>query len=266
MFRSYSNQADYIVASFPEVSDNRIDKSHWDLLCTTCKVVRGFQVTKRVNRFFGTEYNVRQEDRAAATCYFFKCPVCGSFKQWIVFEIAFERDSRTEKDQQGVPLKETYNRYFRVTSLPPEGLEEIAELPAEPPALREAYRQAIRASDANAHIAAAAMFRRAVQVITRDFLGAKPATLAAELKEVIGKTYDGVTITQSFADVGYIIKEAGNQGAHPDVDPDLLSFTAADAADLQKIFMELVTDLFVVPAAVRKTRADFLKRRKIGNN
>jgi Domain of unknown function (DUF4145) len=92
--------------------------------------------------------------------------------------------------------------------------------------------------DANALIAAAAMFRRALQVITRYLIGARPGNLANELNEVVGRPYNGVTITQNFADVGYIVKEAGNQGAHPDRDPDLLDFTAQDAEDLQRIFME----------------------------
>ena len=117
--------------------------------------------------------------------------------------------------------------------------------------------------DANAQLAAAAMFRRALQVITRDILGAKHGNLGVELNELIGKTYNGVVITKNFAEVGYIIKEAGNQGAHPDKDPDLLEFTAEDALDLRDIFMELVSDLFVVPAAAAKSKAEFLARRKI---
>lgn len=150
-----------------------------------------------------------------------------------------------------------------MTSLPSEGLEDIKELPEKPPALRTAYRQAIRAKDANANLAAAAMFRRALQVITRNLLGAKPGNLANELNEVVGKNYNGVVITKNFAEVGYIIKEAGNQGAHPDKDPDLLDFTPEDAEDLQGIFMEIVSELFIVPAAMQKAKAEFLARRKI---
>jgi hypothetical protein len=107
------------------------------------------------------------------------------------------------------------------------------------------------------------MFRRALQVITRDLLKAKPGNLANELNEVVGKTYNGTTITNNFANVGYIIKEAGNQGAHSDKDPDLLDFAPEDADDLQEIFMELVNDLFVAPAAAKKSRDEFLARRKI---
>jgi hypothetical protein len=174
------------------------------------------------------------------------------FKQWIVYEL----NERT--DQGG-----TRARYFRVTSVPAEGLEDIAELPDEPKSLRVAYRQAIRAMDANAPLAAAAMFRRALQVITRDLIGVKPGNLAAELQAVVGKIYNGIPITSNFANVGYIVKEAGNQCAHPDTDPDLLDFTPQDASDLQQVFMELVSELFVVPATIEKTRADFLARRKI---
>jgi hypothetical protein len=107
------------------------------------------------------------------------------------------------------------------------------------------------------------MFRRALQVITRDLLGVKPGNLAAELRQVVGRNYNGITVTNTFAQVGYIIKEAGNQGAHPDEDPDLLEFTQQDAEDLQNIFMELVSDLFIVPEAIQKAKTDFLARRKI---
>ena len=87
-----------------------------------------------------------------------------------------------------------------------------------------------------------------MQIITRDLLKAKPGILANELKEVVGKTYNGGVVTANFADVGYIIKEAGNQGAHPDKDPDLLDFAPQDAEDLQRNFMELLSELFVIPA------------------
>jgi Domain of unknown function (DUF4145) len=107
------------------------------------------------------------------------------------------------------------------------------------------------------------MFRRAVQVITRELFRVKPGTLAKELEMIVGKAYNGATVTSNFANFAYIVKEAGNQGAHPDKDPDLLDFTSQDASDLKHVFMELVGELFVVPAAIEKARTDFLERRKI---
>jgi hypothetical protein len=219
-------------------------------------LVRGFQLIKRIlsASHNSSYYDTFDQDFDAPVTYLFRCPVCASFKQWIVYEIQFP-------DAEG---KQRYH-YFRVTSVPSEGLEDIDELPEDPPALRTAYRQAIRAMDANAHIAAAAMFRRAVQVITRNLLKVKPGNLARELNDLVGTTYNGVTITKNFADNAYIIKEAGNQAAHPDQDPDLLDFSPQDADDLQGIFMELVSELFIVPAATRKAKAEFLARRKISS-
>jgi hypothetical protein len=258
MFQNATDLRNYIQENYPEVTDQRIDDDHWDLECTYCKVTRGFQVIRR--DISGTD-NARRyggaiafkEDLYAPHTYWFSCPVCKAFKQWIVFRI------QLPTGEQG---KLEYH-YFRLTSLPSEGLEDIDELPTDPPSLRTAYRQAIRAMDANAHLAAAAMFRRALQVITRDLLGAKPGNLANELNAVVGKTYNGVVVKNNFAKVGYIIKEAGNQGAHPDQDPDLLEFTWQDAQDLREIFLELVRDLFIVPAVVQKAKDEFLARRKI---
>jgi hypothetical protein len=247
MFKNIDDQTRYIIDNFPEVTDQRIDDDHWDLLCAQCKAVRGFQVTHSEIQAFQVRYREYHADYNGPRTLYFRCPVCRAFKIWLVFKLGAQNDTH----------------YFRITSIPSEGLEEIEELPEDPPALRTAYRQAIRAMDANAHLAAVAMFRRAVHVITRDLLGAKPGNLANELHEVIGKTYNGVTITANFAEVGYIVKEAGNQGAHPDRDPDLLDFTSQDAQDLQTIFMELVSELFIVPAATKKAKDDFLARRKI---
>jgi Domain of unknown function (DUF4145) len=253
MFKGDADLVEYVSAMYPEVTDQRIDQSHWDLACTKCKVVRGFQVIKREAFGYRDEkYGAPVERFTSPSSYLFKCPVCGQFKVWMVYELPYYDDE-----------SERHTRYFRVTSIPSEGIEEISELPEKPPALRIAYRQAIRAMDANAHIAAAAMFRRALQVITRDILGARPGTLANELNEIVGKSFNGGTITENFANVAYLVKEAGNQGAHPDRDPDLLDFTPQDAEDLQRIFMELVSDLFIIPEATRKAKAEFLARRKI---
>jgi hypothetical protein len=260
MFKTLNQQYRYIEATYPEVTDRRMDDDHWDLTCTNCKIVRGFQVTQRGFTTSGTKYSRLHIDLRGAQTLVFKCPVCGSFKQWIVYQLSYER---RKKNELGAEVVDQYSKYFRVASVPAEGLEEIEELPNDPPALREAYRQGIRAMDANAPLAAAAMFRRALQAITRDLLGAKRGNLANELKEVVGKSYNGGTIQKSFADVGYVIKEAGNQASHPDADPDLLDFTPQDAEDLRMIFLEVVTELFVIPAATAKAREDFLSRRKI---
>lgn len=257
MLKDYEALKEYIKENYQEVTDNRLNDDHWDIYCTKCKIVRGFQVVKRSYTTSGTQYAVGADrDLHAPHTIYFLCPVCKTYKLWITFNVT-EDEEGEDGQLYGV------TRRYRVTSIPGEGLEDITELPEDPPTLRKAYRQAIRAMDANAHSAAAAMFRRALQVITRDILGAQPGNLANELQSLIGTKYNSVTLTNDFSEIGYIIKEAGNQGAHPDEDPDLLDFTQQDAEDLQKIFMELVSDLFIVPEAIQKAKTDFMQRRKI---
>ncbi len=248
MFTRDGQQEEYIKENYLQVTDSRLDDDHWDLLCDHCKVVRGFQVVKRTFTDRAGHYNAQIDTKAPETIYF-HCPVCHSYKLWIMFRL-YDRESESW-------------RYYKVTAVPNDGLEEIAELPENPSTLRAAYKEAMRAMDANAHMAAAAMFRRALQVITRDILKAKPGNLGVELQEVVGKTYNGGVIDSTFSENAYIVKEAGNQGAHPDKDPDLLDFAAEDATALQEIFMEIVADLFVVPAAKQKAKDDFKARRKI---
>src|ERR1035438_3700627 len=176
MFKNSDELRSYVIENYPDVTDARFDDAHWDFECTKCKVTRGFQLTKRIHGMDNTTYSIIYQDADAPSTYVFRCPVCRAFKQWILYAIKIPVDAKN---------KET--RYFRVTAVPNDGLEDITELPVDPPSLRIAYKQAIRAMDANANIAAAAMFRRAVQVITRDLLGAKPGNLGRELIDVVGK-------------------------------------------------------------------------------
>ncbi|MFA5086272.1 MAG: DUF4145 domain-containing protein [Candidatus Paceibacterota bacterium] len=253
MFSSKEEQFDYIKENYPEVTDKRIDGSHWDIYCPKCKKTCGFQlVTTITNMDKDPYYGSFDTDCYAPVALYFRCPICKTYKQWIIYKFSIRNDKKIFE-----------HHFFKVTSLPSEGIEDIDAIPSDPPSLRIAYKQAIRSMDANAHIAAAAMFRRALQVITREILGATPGNLANELKEVVGKKYNGGVVSQDFSDIGYIVKEAGNQGAHPDEDPDLLEFTAQDAEDLQKIFMEIISDLFIIPEAVKKSKEEFLNRRKI---
>ena len=47
MFQDTDDLKAYIVETYPEVTDHRIDADHWDLQCTVCKITRGFQVVER---------------------------------------------------------------------------------------------------------------------------------------------------------------------------------------------------------------------------
>jgi hypothetical protein len=64
MFKNRAEQTKYIVENYPEVTDQRIDNDHWDLLCTHCKVTRGFQVTRREVQGYRDKYHNYNESRS----------------------------------------------------------------------------------------------------------------------------------------------------------------------------------------------------------
>lgn len=246
MFKSNIDLTKYIRENFLDITSSRINDDHWDLMCSKCNIVRGFQVTRRGYTSSSTNY-YGPIDQAGARSVFLKCPVCEMYKILIVFKISGGKSER----------------WFQVAEMPSSGMEGVEDLPETPKSLRIAYRQAVNAMGANAYIAAAVMYRRALQIITRDIGKAKPGMLGAELSELVGKKINGVMFTQDFSSIGYIVKEAGNQGAHPDKDEELLDFTSQDAKDLHSIFTTMVAELFVAPRAAEEAKKRFLKNRKI---
>ena len=239
----------YIEATYPDVTDSLQSDHRLFEYCPYCKARMGLDVIRReyiyyLSRRSPTSEVEKKPDNDYPYILTFRCPDCRAERRWFLYKV--------------------HQQTYRIMSIPGDCGAEIDEIPADPPALRKAYGEAIRAIDANCPMAAAAMIRRALQVITREILGAPPGNLGVELKWLMGKPNKlGVTLSQDFHDNAYVIKEAANQAAHPDVDPDLLSFSEKDATDLNTIFLDLVTELFVVPEAARHAKEEMTKRRKI---
>ena len=191
------------------------------------------------------------------------CPICKMVAVWLLYRMDEDPTHPSSAELlSGLPHQP--EKFYRIAAIPPEGLQEVPDLPEKPTTLRTSYIEAMRSLDNNCPMAAAAMFRRALQVITRDILGASPGNLASELKSLVGKENKlGVRLSRSFDNHSYLIKEIGNQAAHPDADPDLLSFTYEDAMDLHAIFLELISELFVAPAAAARAVQSLMDRRKI---
>jgi hypothetical protein len=233
----------YVASSFPKITDAFLSRTRVVDFCPQCNTSIALEIVKYVYAAVesGAGFKISQ---ARPHMFILKCPECDSERAWLVYKAG----------------EETY----RLLSIPGDSDVEIPELPADPPSLRKAYSEAVRCMNANCPMAAAAMFRRALQVITRDILGAIPGTLATELRILKGKPNKlGIPLSQDFHGNSFIIKETGNQAAHPDTDPDLLDFTGEDAIALQGIFIEIVAELFIVPEASRKAKEAILKRRKI---
>lgn len=249
MILSQDDFDDYVAETYPDVTEALEAKHRIFEYCPYCKARMGLDVLRREYICLPLKRlpdlpEVKKPDTAYPYICIFRCPDCRAERRWFLYEI----DDRT----------------YRIMSIPGDSGGEIDELPSDPPSLRKAYSESIRAFDANCPMAAAAMIRRALQVITRDILGALPGNLGAELKWLQGKPNKlGITLSQDFHDNAYIIKETGNQAVHPDQDPDLLSFTEEDARNLNTLFLDLVTDLFVVPEVTRRAKEEMIKRRKI---
>jgi hypothetical protein len=239
----------YVTETYPDVTDSMKSSHRLFEYCPYCKARMGLDVIRceficlYVQRLPTVPPEKKPDTDYPYICIF-RCPDCKAERRWFLYNVR--------------------QRTYRITSIPGDSGAEIDELPADPPALRKAYSEALRALDANCPMATAAMIRRALQVITREILGAPRGNLADELKWLKGKPNKlGVTLSQDFHDNAYVIKEAANQAAHPDADPDLLTFTAEDAKDLNTIFLDLATELFVVPEAARRAKEEMIKRRKI---
>lgn len=254
----------YIIENFPDITDRFIDHDHISGYCPNCKRDVAFTITDYrtatiTSYRYATAQQVAVSDKPKTIM--FRCPIsgCGRFKIWVVEELILE--VKDEEDEDAETEKEKH--IFLLNSIPNDN-EEIEGVPDEPSQLKAAYKEAVRCLNAGAPMAAAAMLRRALQIITRDILKAKPGKLANELQQLKGAANPlGIPLTQDFSDNAYIIKEAGNQGAHPDKDPDLLSFDAEDAEYLHEIFAKVVAEIFIAPAAAKKAREGFLKKRKI---
>jgi hypothetical protein len=82
MFTSKNELITYVVETYPQVTDARVDEDHWDLECTVCKITRGFQLIKRwISCKEDPAYGDVNHDFDAPVTYLFRCPVCKAFKQ-----------------------------------------------------------------------------------------------------------------------------------------------------------------------------------------
>src|ERR1035437_11162341 len=117
MFYKNQDQVNYIIETYPEVTDHRVNDAHWDLHCPQCKTTRGFQVIEMSEGRIPTGYHGHYSvDSQAPQTIYFRCPVCKAYKQWIVYKIAHN------EGEGGKP--NWVNHYYRVASLPSEGIED----------------------------------------------------------------------------------------------------------------------------------------------
>jgi hypothetical protein len=255
----------FIASTYPNVTKTVLDREHIGAHCPICKRDVALKISHITSSNYASRYGKQFAVIAVPFTVSLQCPICNGLAIWVLYRIQTLKDIDVAPEDL-LQVKSNFQQIniYRLAAIPPEGQYEIPDLPKEPASLGTAYSEAIRCLDNNCPIAAAAMFRRALQIITREILGAKPGKLADELASLVGiKNRLGVVLTTSFDTYGYIIREVGNQAAHPDRDPDLLSFTNQDAQDLYEIFLKIVAELFVAPTAAKKAAEGIMERRKL---
>ncbi len=108
------------------------------------------------------------------------------------------------------------------------------------------------------------MFRRGLQILAKQVLGAKGKTLFEQLKWLQENENElKINLTELFHDNSKLIREVGNQSAHPEDDVDLHEFTEADANAVHDLFILLINDLFVIPEKMKAMKNELAKESPI---
>lgn len=187
-----------------------------------------------------------------------QCPSCNrkSYLQVIALE--------AEKDPNNKFGFTTYE-FYKLYNLPSEtDRDELKDIPLDAHSLRETIFEALFCLEGGQYISATIMFRRGLQILAKDILGAPNNNLFEQLKWL--KTNPNklnVNLSALFHDNSELIRKVGNQGAHPDSDLSLHSFTEDDANTLHDLFIMLVNDVFVIPLKLKTMQSELIERRKL---
>lgn len=243
----------YVISNYERIEEIHEDSKIFKDYCPKCNAIMGLDIEAKnvgaTQQNFGRVVYKIPPNWDLPFNLLLSCPICRAKKILFLYRISVSDNKHNLYKLYSIPELEDYA---------------IPQLPPKPDSLKTTYEEAIKCLQFGAYRSSAAMFRRALQIIVRDILGSKEKWLASALKDLKGsKNLLGIILSSDFHQYSYIIKEAGNQAAHPDKDTDLLDFTKQDALDLRDIFLEIVNELFVNPAALKKAKENLMNTRKI---
>jgi hypothetical protein len=192
---------------------------------------------------------------------YFECPSCRrkSFIQTVQFT---EQKAITEGNSTHYDY--TY-RLYKLYRLPVSGENYINEdIPKQYVSLKKTANEADYCLSNSKFIASAILFRRAIQLLAKEVLGGNGKTLFKQLEWLqSNKNLLKIDLTDIFHDNAKIIKDIGNQGAHPDDDITLHDFTKNDASGLHDLFISIIHEIFVKPAKMKALQEELKKSRKL---
>ena len=245
MFEKDAVYINYILENYTNVTPLFIDHHHVKEYCLLCKATMGFEIdtvpipTEKKHLVLKTPQTL-----------LLTCPVCHSFKVWVVQNIFLRNSNNTGSIQK-----------YRIMSIPKEQ-PEIPEMPDKPPYLKKLYLEGLKCLEAGCPVAAAVVFKRAIHVLTRELLGATPGTLLSEFRSIINKRNKlGIVLHETFKNNPYLEKESSLSNKDSHMGHDIISFTDEDAYTLHEIFIELIVMLFVLPNSVNQAREHLLPKK-----
>lgn len=192
---------------------------------------------------------------------FIECPSCRrkSFLQTVQF---IEQKSLIENNS--TKYQYTY-RLYKLYRLPVSGENYInKDIPNKYVSLKKTAIEADYCLSNSKFLASAILYRRAIQILAKDVLGSKGNTLFKQLEWL--KTNENllkIDLSEIFHDNVKIIKDIGNQGAHPDDDITLHDFTKDDAFGLHDLFISIIHEIFVKPEKMKALQEELKKNRKL---
>jgi hypothetical protein len=193
--------------------------------------------------------------------FFIQCPSCKrqSFISCIVLG-RYEVDEE-DPDDEGHYFRDMYKLYQVPTQ---EADYDLRDVPTDLVLLRSTIREAKGCMNNGYYTASAIMYRRALQVLAKQVLGSKGRTLYQQLKWLEDNTNNlNEDLSSVFHENGKLIREVGNQGAHPEEDEDLQTFSKEDTEALHDLLIVLITEVFVKPARLKEIQESLKSRRKL---
>jgi hypothetical protein len=244
-----------------------------DGFCDNCRRDVYFKIHSKI--YQENYYYHQNNDPLSLVTYFIECPKCfrKRFVQLLLLGVnqIFDKEGKlvdsideTASDEDDFTIKIHYELYKLYTLPTQEESFAIKDIPNEFLTLRQSISEAMFTMTHGKFISSAIMFRRALQIIAKDILGAKGKTLHNQLEWLKeNKNLLGIDLTELFHDNGKLIKDIGNQGAHPEEDITLHTFSEADVNALHDLFIVIINEIFVKPAKLKAIQTELIKNRKL---
>ena len=251
---------EYIIRNYECVIENQSAEINIET-AGTCEICKRDVFLKVHSRAYNFAYS-RVDGLPRFVTYLIECPHCRrvSFLKTVQFE---EIDIIKDEDGEDEHVK-VYKSYklFRLPTI--EESFANKDIPEVYTSLKNTISEASFCLSHGRNIASAILFRRGLQILTKDILGATGKTLYLQLEWLkSNKNKLGIDLNETFHVNAKIIKEIGNQGAHPEEDITLQNFTKEDADGLHDLFISIIHETFVKPSKMKMLQDDLKKSRKL---